>query len=126
MERFLSTWFVSSVALAFAALILGDHMLVGDADETTVNRVLALAIVGLIFTIVHELIGSILKLLALPFIVLTLGILLVVINALLLLLTEWITTQFGVEFMIDGFWWAVLAAIVVSICQSIVSAIIGR
>ncbi len=126
MERFLSTWFVSSVALSFAALILGNHMLIGDADETTVNRVLAVAIVGLVFTIVHELIGSILKLLALPFIVLTLGILLVVINALLLLLTEWITTQFGVEFMIDGFWWAVLAAIVVSICQSIVSAIIGR
>lgn len=126
MERFLSTWFVSSVALSFAALILGSHMLIGDVNETTINRVVAVAIVGLIFTIVHELVGSIVKLLALPFIVLTLGLLLVVINACLLLLTEWVTGLFGVEFLIDGFWWAVLAAIVVSICQSIVSAIIGR
>lgn len=126
MERFLSTWFVSSVALAFAALIMGSHMLIGDSDETTINRVIALALVGLIFTIVHELVGSVVKLLALPFIVLTLGLLLIVINALLLLLTEWITTQFGVEFIIDGFWWAVLAAIVVSVCQSILSAILGR
>lgn len=126
MERFVSTWFVSSVALAFAALILGRHMTIGYSDETTINRILALAIVGLIFTIVHELVGTIVKLISLPFIIISLGLLLIVINALLLLLTEWITGQFGVEFAIAGFWWAVLAAIVVSICQSILSAIVGR
>ena len=126
MERFLSTWFVSSDALGFAALLLGDHITIGDADETTVNRVVALAIVGLVFTIVHELVGGIVKTLSLPFIVLTLGLLLIVINALLLLLTEWITSQFGVEFAVDGFWWAVLASIVISICQSILSAVVGR
>ncbi|MCD9155383.1 phage holin family protein [Aeromicrobium duanguangcaii] len=125
MERFLSTWFVSSLALGLSALILGSHMSIGEDGETTLNRVLALAAVGLIFTIVHELVGTVVKLISLPFIVLTLGLLLVVINALLLLLTEWITSQFGVEFVLDGFWWAVLAAIVVSICQSILSAIIS-
>ena len=119
MERFLSTWFVSSLALALAALVLGTKMSIGDSDETTLNRVLALAIVGLVFTIVHEFLGSIIKLISLPFIVLTLGILLVIINALLLVLTEAITTSFGVEFMIAGFWWAILASIVISICQSI-------
>lgn len=124
MERFLSTWFVSSVALALAALLLGSRMMIGDSGETTLNRVLALAVVGLIFTIVHELLGGVIKLISLPFIVLTLGILLVVINACLLLLTEWITSAFGVEFSVDGFWWAVVAAIVISICQSIISAII--
>lgn len=124
MERFLSTWFVSSVALALAALLLGSRMMIGDSGETTLNRVLALAVVGLIFTIVHELLGGFIKLISLPFIVLTLGILLVVINACLLLLTEWITSAFGVEFSVDGFWWAVVAAIVISICQSIISAII--
>ncbi|WP_313406681.1 phage holin family protein [Aeromicrobium sp.] len=124
MERFLSTWFVSSVALAFAALLLGSRMTIGDGDETTLNRVLALAVVGLVFTVVHELVGSFVKLISLPFIVLTLGLLLVVINACLLLLTEWITTQFGVEFMVDGFGWALLAGIVISVCQSILSAIV--
>jgi len=125
MERFLSTWFVSSLALGLSALILGSHMSVGEEGETTLNRVLALAAVGLVFTVVHEIVGTIVKLISLPFIILTLGLLLVVINALLLLLTEWITSQFGVEFVVDGFWWAVLAAIVVSICQSILSAIIS-
>jgi len=124
MERFLSTWFVSSVALALAALVLGTKMTIGDSDETTLNRVLALAVVGLVFTIVHELIGSIIKTLSLPFIVLTLGVLLVIINALLLLLTEAITTSFGIEFAVAGFGWAILASIVISICQSILSAIV--
>ena len=119
MERFLSTWFVSSLALALAALVLGTKMSIGDSDETTLNRVLALAIVGLVLTVVHEFLGSIIKLISLPFIVLTLGILLVIINALLLVLTEAITTSFGVEFAVAGFGWAILASVVISICQSI-------
>lgn len=123
MERFLSTWFVSSLALALAALVLGTRMSIGEPDESTLNRVLALAVVGLVFTIVHEFVGGIVKLISLPFIVLTLGLLLVVINALLLLLTEWLTTSFGVEFMVAGFGWALLASIVISICQSILSAL---
>lgn len=125
MERFLSSWFVSSVALGLAALILGDKMNVGESDETALNRVLALAAVGLVFSIVHVVVGPIVKLLSLPFIILTLGLFLVLINALLLLLTEWITTQVGVHFEIASFSWALLAAVVVAIGQSIVGAIVG-
>lgn len=124
-KRFFPTWFASSIALALAALIMGTRMNIGDPDETTLNRVLAVAAVGLVFTLVHWVVGSVVKLLSLPFIILTLGLLLLVINALLLMLTEWITSQFGVHFFIDGFWWAVLASIVVSLFQSIVSAVIS-
>lgn len=125
MGRFLSTWFASSLALAFAALILGDHMNITDPGETTVNRVVTLLIVGLVFTIVTVIVGPVVKLLSLPFIIVTLGLLLLVINALLLLLTQWITDQFDIAFFIDGFWWAVLGSIVVSIAQTVVNAIIG-
>ncbi|WP_293782396.1 phage holin family protein [uncultured Aeromicrobium sp.] len=125
MERFLSTWFASSVALAFAALILGDHMNISDPNESTLNRVLTVVLVGLVFTIVTSIVGPVVKLLSLPFIILTFGLLLVVINALLLLLTEVIAEQFGLDFFIDGFWWAVLGSIVISLAQTVVSAIIG-
>lgn len=125
-KRFLPTWFASSVALAFAALIMGSRMSIGDPEETTLNRVLALAIVGLVFTIVNWVIGSLVKVLAIPFIIVTLGLMLVVINAGLLLLTEWITSLFGVHFFVDGFWWAALASLVISLFQSIVRAIISE
>ncbi|HPU12709.1 MAG TPA: phage holin family protein [Aeromicrobium sp.] len=126
MERFGFMWFVSSIALAFASLILGSNMSIGDDSESTASQILTLALVGLVFTLVHEFIGDIVKFFSLPFIVLTLGLLLVVINALLLLFTEWLTSLFGIEFFVDGFWWAFLAAIVISIGQSIVSAIIRQ
>lgn len=125
MERFLGTWFASSVALSLAALVLGSHMVIGDAGTGLVNRVLEVAIVGLVFTFVHEAIGVVLKLLSLPFIIVTLGLFLLVINAILLLLTAWLTGLLGVHFHVAGFWWAVLGSIVVSICQSLVSSLVG-
>ena len=110
------------MALAFSAWLLGSHMDIGDPNETMTNRVLAVLVVGLIFTIVSMFIAPIIKLLSLPFIILTLGFALLVINALMLLLVERITDGFGVDFLIDGFWWAVLASIVISISQAFVRA----
>lgn len=125
MERFLSTWLVSAVALSVAAWLLGTHMAIGDPTTSTTSRVVAVLVVALVFTIVNTLVGPVLKLLSLPFIILTLGLALLVINALLLLLTEQITDAFDVVFHIDGFWWAVLASIVISISQSVVNAFVG-
>ncbi|AWB93819.1 phage holin family protein [Aeromicrobium chenweiae] len=125
MERFLSTWFVSAVALCVAAWLLGDHMGIGESDDPTSTRIIAVLLVALVFTIVNAIVGPIIKVLSLPFIIVTLGLALLVINALLLLLTEKITDAFDVAFHIDGFWWAVLASIVISLSQSIVGAFVN-
>jgi putative membrane protein len=125
MERFLSTWIVSAVALSVAAWLLGTHMAIGDPTESDATRIVAVLVVALVFTLVNSLVGPIIKVLSLPFIILTLGLALLVINALLLLLTERITDAFDVVFQIDGFWWAVLASIVISVSQSIVGAFVG-
>ncbi len=125
MQRFLSTWLVSAVALSVAAWLLGDHMAIGDPGDETSTRVIAVLVVALVFTIVNSIVGPIVKVLSLPFIILTLGLALLVINALLLLLTEKITDAFDVVFHIDGFWWAVVASVVISVSQSIVNAFVG-
>jgi putative membrane protein len=54
-------------------------------------------------------------LLSLPFIILTLGLLVFFINALMLMLTSWVAGLVGLEFHVDGFWTAVLGAIVVTV-----------
>ena len=125
MERFLSTWIVSAVALSVAAWLLGTHMAIGDPGDSDATRIVAVLVVALVFTLVNSVVGPIIKVLSLPFIILTLGLALLVINALLLLLTERITDAFDVVFHIDGFWWAVLASIVISLSQSIVNAFVG-
>jgi putative membrane protein len=125
MERFLTTWLVSAVALSVAAWLLGEHMAIGDPSDSTTSRVVAVLVVALVFTLVNSFVGPVLKLLSLPFIIVTLGFALLVINAVLLLLTERITDAFDVVFHLDGFWWAVLASIVISVSQSIVNAFVG-
>lgn len=124
MQRFLSTWLVSAVALSVAAWLLGDHMDIGESGNEATARILAVLAVALVFTLINSIVGPFLKLLSLPFIIVTLGLALLVINALLLLLTEQVTDAFDVVFHIDGFWWAVLASIVISVSQSIVGAFV--
>lgn len=125
MERFLSTWAVSSVALAFAAWLLGTNMEIGDASADTLDRVLGVLAVGLVFTVINSFVAPVIKTLSIPFIIITLGLALLVINALLLLLTEAVSGFFGLDFEIASFGWAVVASIVISISQSIVNAVVG-
>lgn len=125
MQRFLSTWLVSAVALSVAAWLLGDHMNIGESDNSTAARIIAVLAVALVFTLINIVIGPIIKFLSIPFIIVTLGLALLVINALLLLLTERITDAFDVVFHIDGFWWAVVASIVISVSQAVVGAFVG-
>jgi putative membrane protein len=125
MERFVSTWLVSAVALSVAAWLLGTHMDIGDPNDPALSRIVTVLVVALLFTLINSIVGPVLKVLSLPFIIVTLGLALLVINALLLLLTEKLSDAFDVTFHIDGFWWAVLASIVISVSQTIVGAFVG-
>ena len=125
MQRFVSTWFVSAVALAFAAWLLGNNMNIGESGDAGVGRVFAVLLVALVFTLINGIVAPIVKTLSIPFIIITLGLALLVINALLLLLTAWVTDRVGVHFEINGFGWAVIASIVISLSQTIVGAVVG-
>ena len=128
--KFLLAWVLSSLSLAVAAALLGDHMSIGRPEQTLQDKVIPVAIVGLVFVLVNMFVAPVVKVLSLPFIVITLGLFLLVINALLLLLTEWISAKLpvsgAVPFDIDGFWWAVLGAVVVSIVNAIFGSLAKR
>jgi putative membrane protein len=64
------------------------------------------------------------KLLSLPFIILTLGLLLFVINALMLWLTSAISEAFGLGFHVAGFWPAVLGAVIVMVATWVLEAVL--
>ncbi|MDF0645400.1 MAG: phage holin family protein [Nitrospira sp.] len=75
----------------------------------------------LVLTILNLLIRPILLILTLPLIVLSLGLFLVVVNALLLELTAYLVKGFTVS----GFWSAVGGALVISVVTSILSLFTG-
>jgi putative membrane protein len=89
------------------------------------NPVLLLA-VALVFGVVNTIVKPIFTLFSLPAIVLTLGIFLLVINALMLWFTGWLSTSLGLGFRVDGFGAAFLGAIVVSLVAWALSLFLGE
>ena len=128
--KFALAWVLSSLSLAVGAALLGDHMNIGRPDQTLQDKIIPEAVVGLVFVLVNMFVAPVVKVLSLPFIVLSLGLFLLVINALLLLLTEWISAKLPVSgvvpFDVDGFWWAVLGAVVVSLVNAIFGSLARR
>jgi putative membrane protein len=116
--KFLIWVTVNALALAAATWLLDDISVTGD------NEALTMIGVALIFGVVNAVVAPIVKLLSLPFILLTLGLLLFVINALMLLLTEWLANQFGLNFHVDGFWTAVLGAIIITIATWVLELVL--
>lgn len=76
---------------------------------------LALAGIAVIMAIVNALVGPILKIFSLPFVILTLGLFLLVINAILFALVIWISGQMDLGLTSTGFGATFLGALVVSV-----------
>ena len=87
--------------------------------------VLTIVLVAAIFGVVNAIVRPVAQLLSLPLIIVTLGLFLVVVNALMLLLTSWLSGVLGLDFHVDDFWWdAVLGSIIISIVSMFVGALL--
>ena len=107
MKRLLIRLLVNALAL-YAAV----HLVPGIHAEASLVVFLGMAF---IFGMVNACVRPVLKLLTCPMILLTLGLFIFVINALMLMLAAWLGRLFGLGFSIDGFWPALVGALVVSI-----------
>jgi putative membrane protein len=108
------TWVFNTVALFVATWLLSGLSYGSDWW--------ALLIAALVFTLANYFLKPILAILSIPFIIVTLGLFYFLINVFMLYLTHWIVPQF----MIASFWWAVLAAIIVSIVNGLLRTFLGR
>lgn len=116
-------WVVINALGLSAAVWLFDGISLEGA-ETRTDQVVTLLIVGVIFGVVTSVVRPIVNLLSLPLIILSLGLMLFVINALMLLLTSEVAEALDLSFQVDGFWTAVFGAIVISIASAIASALL--
>jgi putative membrane protein len=90
----------------------------------TLQLVLTLLLVAAIFAIVNTIVGTVIKIVAIPLYILTLGLISLVINGFLLWLTAWITSSWGWGLGVGDFWWGVLAALLISIINWIFGIIL--
>jgi putative membrane protein len=84
-----------------------------------------LVLVAVIFSLVNTYLKPILRILTLPITMMTLGIFLLILNALLLLLVGAVARELNLDFTVDGFVAALLGSIVISVVGFVLSMIIG-
>ena len=123
--RFLVRVVVNAFAIWVVTLIPALQVTVTPfAPGETLQLVLTLLLVAAIFAIVNTVIGTVIKIIAFPLYILTLGLISLVINGFLLWLTAWVTSSFGFGLSVGDFWWGVLAALVITLINWIFGIIL--
>jgi len=124
MGPFLLRTALTGFALWVVTLVVPGLRFVGG--HTTWEKIGIIFVVAAIFGLVNAIIKPIVQILSIPLYILTLGLIHIVINALMLWITTWITrhtTHWGLQ--IDHFWWtAIWAAIVLSIVSWVLSVLL--
>ncbi|MFI9601793.1 phage holin family protein [Streptomyces sp. NPDC004069] len=112
MKNFVVKTIANAGALAVAVWLLDKITLTGDS---TAKKAGTLIVVALIFGLVNFLVKPIVKVLTFPLFILTLGLITLVVNALMLMLTSWVCGRLHLSFHVEGFWTAVLGGLIVSV-----------
>ena len=113
MTKFFIRWAINAVALYAAVLIVPGINFDGDW--------ISMVWLGLIIGLLNALVRPLLKFLTCPLIILTLGLFTIVINTLILMLTNSIGQAFNLGLTVDGFWSALLGSLVISLVSVVMS-----
>ena len=106
--KLLNRWLVVMAALFVAAMIVPGIHVNGNW--------VAYAIMAALLALLNTTLLPILKALSCGMIILTLGLFSLVLNAMMFMLSSWLAQNlFNVNFVVDGFWPALLGSIIVSI-----------
>ncbi|MEH0420117.1 phage holin family protein [Streptomyces sp. B21-083] len=112
MKNFVVKTIANAGALGVAVWVLDKITLTGDS---TGKKIGTLVVVALLFGLVNFLVKPLVKVLTFPLFILSLGLITLVVNALMLLLTSWLADKFDLSFHVEGFWTAVLGGLIISI-----------
>jgi putative membrane protein len=118
VTRLLAWLLTNAPAVAVAAWLLDGIRFDGPSSpfgDELQEKILPLLLVALILGLVTSFVEPVVKILSIPFIIVTIGLFLLVINALMLLLTAWIAGQVGLGFHVDGFWNALVGSIIITL-----------
>ncbi|MBA3339103.1 MAG: phage holin family protein [Geodermatophilaceae bacterium] len=126
MGSFLIKVAVNAVAIWLATLVIqGIGVSAQSGDTGAVENIVTFLVLGLIFGLVNAVIKPVVKLLSLPFYIVTLGLFAFLVNAFMLQITEWISEATPLTFYIDDFFWdAILAAVVITFVSMILNLIL--
>ena len=118
------TWLLSTAAgVALATWLIDGIFFTGPTSgwDEVQHKIVPLLAVSFILGAISSFVKPVVTFFSIPFIVLTLGLFLLVINALMLMLTAWIAGLLDIGFHVEGFWNALLGSLVISFVNWFIS-----
>jgi putative membrane protein len=113
---------ISAIALWISTLVFSG---IGLGGDTVVKKVGTLLLIAAIFGIVNAILRPVIKVLGCWAYVLTLGLVALVVNGALFMLTSWIAEKLDLPFHVDHFWpTAVLGALLVSVVSWLLNLLV--
>ena len=110
--RLLIRWAINTVAIVVAVYVL---------PALSVESWKSALVAGVLLGILNTFVRPIFRLLTLPINVATLGLFVVVTNGLILVILDWLMS--GLK--IDGFLWAIVAAVIISVITTVANILVG-
>jgi putative membrane protein len=123
MVRLVLGLLTNAVALWMSDFFVDGIHLIPFADGDA-NLVLSYVSVAAVFGVINAVIGNFIRIVAFPIYLLTLGLVALVVNGALFMLVASVTQQLGFGLVVDGFWWGVLGAIVMSMSNWLLGIIL--
>jgi putative membrane protein len=115
LKKFIKSWIITAFAVLVAVTLLPNHIRVGQFSD--------LLVAALLLGILNAFIRPFMLLMALPLVIVTLGLFTVVINACLLYLVHGVM---GSRFEVEGFGWAMLGALIISVVSLPLNLLTGN
>ena len=120
---------VNAFALWLTTLIVGgsgDHgVWIAPINNDNYGHLLTLVLVAMIFGLVNGTLGRVVRFVSIPLYVLTLGLIGLIINGIMIAIVAWLSDLAGFGLRLEGFWWGVLAALVLSILSGLLNGLLG-
>jgi putative membrane protein len=123
MRRFLVRLVINAVALWLTTLIVSGVHVVSYASGAG-PIIVTYLVVALIFGIVNGVIGTLIRIVAFPLYILTLGLIALVVNTILLLLVAWVSSLIGFGLVIDTFWSGFWGALVLALISWLIGLLL--
>jgi putative membrane protein len=109
--------FIINLLFSAISVVLTSYLLPGVHVENFFTAVLVAALLA----VLHAVVKPILVFLTIPITIFTLGLFLLVINAIIILMADAVVPNFSV----DGFWWALLFSVLLSLFNAIFQDLTG-
>lgn len=131
MLKFFVRLAVNAIALAVAVWIVPGLSMVPYAEGEPVvvggpslELILSYLFVALIFGLINGIVGNAIRIVAFPLYVITLGLIALVVNGVLLLLVNLVSSWLGFGLFVEDLYWGVVGALVLSLSSWIIGLLL--